>query len=65
MRNLYKLLILGFLCTYISIGSQAQELAFAPHGNVYGRVFSNFHEGLLGEDQSSAFEITQAYFQNN
>ena len=40
----------------------AQTDEFTPSGNVYARVFSNFHESILGDDQSSAFEITQAYF---
>jgi len=42
------------------LGQKSEE--FTPSGKVYGKVFSNFHSGLLGEDNSSAFEISQAYF---
>ncbi len=42
--------------------SQQLEDTFKPSGKVYGRVFSNVHGGFVGGDNSSAFEITQAYF---
>jgi hypothetical protein len=52
------LVFTGLLC----VQGFSQTTEFVPSGKVYARVFSNFHEGLMGEDNSSAFEITQAYF---
>lgn len=55
--------MLIMVCTgLLSVQGFGQTGEFVPTGKVYARVFSNFHEGLMGEDNSSAFEITQAYF---
>lgn len=53
--------IVLFVCT-VATPVLGQNNEFKPAGKVYGRVFSNFHESLLGPDQSSAFELSQAYF---
>ncbi len=62
MRKVILLLGILIYATTLTIPALGQNEEFNPSGKVYGRVFSNFHESVLGEDQSSAFEITQAYF---
>ncbi|MEA3446720.1 MAG: hypothetical protein U9R19_18545 [Bacteroidota bacterium] len=62
MKKTTLLIGIIVLLASLAFSAHSQSKEFSPSGTVYGRVFSNFHGALMGEGQSSAFEIIQAYF---
>ena len=59
-RFLYSVFVVVFIL--VSLGMKAQDSTFTKvHGNVYGKIFANYHMGLNDTDVT-AFEIKRAYF---
>jgi hypothetical protein len=51
------------IATFLVIGVlNAQEEEFKPSGQVYGKVFINYHSKITDTTLESSFEVTRAYF---
>lgn len=67
MKRFFKLirkLLLVFSCIllYYSASAAGDSTKFKLDGNVYGKIFSNYHTQINGGNNPSGFEIKRAYF---
>ncbi|NOY38162.1 MAG: porin [Chlorobi bacterium] len=59
-----SLLFLFFPALY-SFSQTAEKEVFSPYGSPFGRIFTNFHLELTGQDRQSAFAVDRAYLGYN
>lgn len=52
---------LVFMALWVNYATAQKKVEFKPHGEMIGKIFTNFNTSLSGEERRTGFEVKRAY----